>query len=57
MMSIAQAAHNEFMNQLMPILYQAIAKGVTLSAMSPKAISDTVSDQVFCVHFYTRQLP
>ena len=25
--AIAQATHNEFMNQLMPILYQAIAKG------------------------------
>lgn len=29
--AIAQATHNEFMNQLMPILYQAIAKGVTIS--------------------------
>ena len=30
--SIAQATHNEFMNKLMPILYQAISKGVALSA-------------------------
>ena len=29
--AIAQATHNEFMNQLMPILFQAISKGVTLS--------------------------
>lgn len=49
--AIAQAAHNEFMNQLMPILYQAIAKGVTLSAMSPKAISDTVSDHRMIMEF------
>ena len=48
---IAQAVHNEFMNQLMPILYQAIAKGVTLSAMSPKAISDTVSDHRMIMEF------
>ena len=39
------------MNQLMPILYQAIAKGVTLSAMSPKAISDTVSDHRMIMEF------
>ena len=26
--AIAQATHNEFMNKLMPVLYQAISKGV-----------------------------
>ena len=49
--AIAQATHNEFMNQLMPILYQAIAKGVTLSAMSPKAVSDTVNDHRMIMDF------
>ena len=49
--AIAQATHNEFMNQLMPILYQAIAKGVTLSAMSPKAVSDTVNDHRVIMDF------
>ena len=42
---------NEFMNQLMPILYQAIAKGVTLSAVSKKAVSDTVSDHRMIMDF------
>ena len=49
--AIAQATHNEFMNQLMPILYQAIAKGVTLSAMSQKAVSDTVNDHRMIMDF------
>lgn len=49
--AIAQATHNEFMNQLMPILYQAIAKGVTLSAVSQKAVSDTVGDHRMIMDF------
>lgn len=40
--AIAQATHNEFMNKLMPILYQAISKGVYLSLQSDKAIEDTI---------------
>ena len=35
--AIAQATRNEFMNKLMPILYQAISKGVYLSLQSDKA--------------------
>ena len=42
--AIAQATHNEFMNKLMPILYQAISKGVVLSTQSEKAINDTLGD-------------
>lgn len=49
--AIAQATHNEFMNQLMPILYQAIAKGVTLSTMSQKAVTDTVGDHRMIMDF------
>ena len=49
--AIAQATHNEFMNQLMPILYQAIAKGVTLSAMSQKAVTDTMGDHRMIMDF------
>lgn len=49
--AIAQATHNAFMNQLMPILYQAIAKGVTLSSMSQKAVSDTVNDHRMIMEF------
>ena len=53
--AIAQATHNEFMNQLMPILYQAIAKGVTLSAMSQKAVSDTVNDHRMIMDFLEKR--
>ncbi|MBD5478045.1 MAG: FadR family transcriptional regulator [Lachnospiraceae bacterium] len=53
--AIAQATHNEFMNQLMPILYQAIAKGVTLSAMSQKAVSDTVNDHRMIMDFLAQR--
>ena len=53
--AIAQATHNEFMNQLMPILYQAIAKGVTLSAMSQKAVSDTVNDPRMIMDFLEKR--
>ena len=49
--AIAQATHNEFMNQLMSILYQAIAKGVTLSTMSQKAVTDTVGDHRMIMDF------
>ena len=49
--AIAQATHNEFMNKLMPILYQAIAKGVVLSAQSNKAINDTINDHRMIMEF------
>ena len=39
------------MNQLMSILYQAIAKGVTLSVMSQKAVIDTVNDHRMIMDF------
>ncbi len=49
--AIAQATHNAFMNQLMPILYQAIAKGVTLTGESRKVVSDTVGDHRMIMDF------
>lgn len=49
--AIAQATHNEFMNKLMPILYQAIAKGVVLSVQSEKAIRDTLEDHRMIMEF------
>lgn len=49
--AIAQATHNEFMNKLMPILYQAILKGVVLSSQSDKAINDTVGDHKMIMEF------
>lgn len=49
--AIAQATHNEFMNKLMPILYQAISKGVYLSLQSEKAIEDTINDHRMIMEF------
>ena len=49
--AIAQATHNEFMNQLMPILFQAISKGITLSEQSDKAIDDTLNDHRTIMEF------
>ena len=49
--AIAQATHNEFMNQLMPILFQAISKGGTLSEQSDKAIDDTLNDHRTIMEF------
>ena len=49
--AIAQATHNEFMNKLMPILYQAISKGVYLSLQSDKAIEDTINDHKMIMEF------
>lgn len=49
--AIAQATHNAFMNQLMPILYQAIEKGVTLSGGSGKVVYDTVGDHRLIMDF------
>lgn len=49
--SIAKATHNEFMNQLMPVIYQAINKGVALSAYKKMAVQDTVSDHRMIMEF------
>ncbi|MDE6952437.1 MAG: FadR family transcriptional regulator [Erysipelotrichales bacterium] len=49
--AIAQATHNEFMNKLMLILYQAISKGVYLSLQSDKAIEDTINDHRMIMEF------
>ena len=49
--AIAPATHNEYMNKLMPILYQAISKGVVLSLQSDRAIQDTVTDHRMIMEF------
>lgn len=49
--AIAQATHNAFMNKLMPILYQAISKGVVLSEQSEKARNDTLGDHRLIMEF------
>lgn len=53
--AIAQATHNEFMNKLMPILYQAISKGVYLSLQSDKAIGDTINDHRVIMEFLSQR--
>lgn len=53
--AIAQATHNEFMNKLMPILYQAIAKGVVLSTQSSKAVYDTIHDHRMIMEFLAQR--
>ncbi|MCD7907710.1 MAG: FadR family transcriptional regulator [Clostridium sp.] len=53
--SIAQATHNEFMNKLMPILYQAISKGVALSEQGGQAVQDTVNDHRLIVEFLSQR--
>ena len=40
--SIARATHNEFMNQLMPVIYEGINKGVTLSRIHDEAVQATL---------------
>jgi GntR family transcriptional regulator, transcriptional repressor for pyruvate dehydrogenase complex len=49
--SIAKATHNEFMNQLMPVLYQAIHKGVPLSDMNEEMVRNTLNDHRMIMEF------
>lgn len=49
--AIAQATHNEFMNKLMPILYQAIAKGIVLSNKREEVSRDTIYDHRMIMEF------
>lgn len=49
--SIAKATHNEFMNKLMPIIYQGINKGVTLSKKNEQAVKDTLNDHRMIMEF------
>ena len=49
--SIAKATHNEFMNQLMPILYQAIYKGVLLSDTNAEMVQNTLHDHRMIMEF------
>mgnify|MGYP002424218115 CR=1 FL=1 len=49
--AIARASHNEFMTKLMPVIYQAVDKGVRLSGHKGKAVSDTVRDHRMIMEF------
>ncbi len=49
--SIARATHNEFMNQLMPVIYEGINKGVTLSKVHEEAVQATLVDHKILIDF------
>lgn len=55
--SIAKATHNEFMNRLMPILYQAIDKGVHLSDTNAEMVQNTLNDHRMIMEFLSRRDP
>lgn len=53
--SIAKATHNEFMNRLMPILYQAIDKGVLLSDSNEEIVTNTLNDHRMIMEFLAKR--
>ena len=53
--SIAKATHNEFMNRLMPILYQAIDKGVHLSDTNEEMVQNTLNDHRMIMEFLSKR--
>nr|WP_319488785.1 FadR/GntR family transcriptional regulator [uncultured Caproiciproducens sp.] len=53
--SIAKATHNEFMNRLMPILYQAIDKGVILSDTKEEIVQNTLNDHRMIMEFLSKR--
>ncbi|QGH35567.1 FCD domain-containing protein [Gracilibacillus salitolerans] len=55
--SIVKATHNEFMEKLMPVIYQAIDKGVILSKKKDLAIKDTINDHNMIMEFMKNRNP
>ncbi|WP_138419563.1 FadR/GntR family transcriptional regulator [Aquibacillus sediminis] len=55
--SIVKATHNEFMEKLMPVLYQAIDKGVILSNKKELAVKDTITDHQMIMEFMKSRNP
>ncbi len=49
--AIAKATHNEFMNRLMPIIFEAIDKGVVLSESKKSLVEETISDHRMLLQF------
>ncbi|SFE99481.1 FadR/GntR family transcriptional regulator [Alteribacillus iranensis] len=49
--SIVKATHNQFMEKLMPVIFQGINKGVILSKEKELALRDTVSDHQMIMEF------
>ncbi|PWU68782.1 MULTISPECIES: FadR/GntR family transcriptional regulator [Gracilibacillus] len=55
--SIVKATHNEFMEKLMPVIYQAIDKGVILSKKKELAIKETINDHKMIMEFMKNRNP
>jgi len=55
--SIVKATHNAFMEKLMPVIYQAIDKGVILSKKKELAIKDTINDHHMIMDFMRNRNP
>lgn len=49
--SIAKATHNEFLTQLMPVIYKGIDKGVFLSESNPQVVQSTLADHRLIMEF------
>lgn len=49
--AIANATHNVYMEKLMPVLYQAIDKGVVLSQLHDMLVKDTIRDHQLIMEF------
>lgn len=55
--AIAQATHNKFMNNMIPILHEAILKGVVLSSVYGKAAEETLADHALLIDFLKDRNP
>lgn len=49
--TIAKATHNEFIDKLMPVIFEAIDKGVALSFNNEHIVKDTINDHRMIVDF------
>ena len=55
--SISKATHNDFMDKLMPVIYQAIDTGVILSKSNERASKDTLHDHKMLMEFMKARNP
>lgn len=55
--SIAKATHNEFMDKLMPVIFEAIDKGVILSQKNELVVKDTINDHKMIMEFMEARNP
>lgn len=55
--AIARATHNEFIDKLMPVIFQAIDKGVILSQKNERVEKDTLNDHKMIMEFMEARNP